>query len=607
MSPWDKFSKILRDYEVVEDAIKFPEKIADFIKQIVLKIEGRPLRPMLPLWLWIFNDPIQNKIIMAGRQVGKSTYIGIMLLFTLLTKPGSTLCYVTYDEVNLSHYSNQKFRRGILNAHPIIKTKLIKNERGEVAAENDSTIFFVTDEGEYKHVEGTSASIVMLDEVQYQDLQFLPVLRETMSYVLGSLDMVGRGGEAGSEYERTWNDSDQQEWEFTLRDPRSKLKFGPEGLIWGEYIIELWDGKFVRKKPQNYLHPGYWLPQTIFPHIPLTIKDAIEKYKISPEFSIEWKRQNYPKSMFEAHVMARFYKAPRRPITEEMIRACMNPYREIRQLTPEDVNDLKYQYGQKCTVLMGVDWGSGNVGTSSTVISVLVKIVTGATDDTARYILAYMHKVNHGEEGEPDIGMEEAEFVVQQFNRWHCDYGVADLGYGEIQVKVIQEGGVNPKTNERFDGLHISKFIGCRTIEDVTAPEQDILGEVDDQVEEFSRLQVDKTHVIDNFVNFLEWKVNYVPRGAIGTKGEYARPKLMIPYSDEYWLPNIIKEWTNIQRLDLEKSLDVAKDDKRQFAKKKYNHPPDTAMSLIYCMIADNNFRQGGSDFGGISFRSTRR
>jgi len=167
----DKYAKIADEYESigVQQFAKFPKDKLEFIQKHINTIEGHPMKQLLPQWSPIYMDYSHNKFILAARQTGKSTYIGIDMLWYALTNQGATLAYVTYDETNLSHYSNQKFRRGIIMSNLAIRMQLTKNERGEVAFKNAATIFLVTDEGEYKHVEGTSASVVKLDESQYHD------------------------------------------------------------------------------------------------------------------------------------------------------------------------------------------------------------------------------------------------------------------------------------------------------------------------------------------------------------------------------------------------------------------------------------------------------
>lgn len=603
---FELLKKELREYELEHLKLPdFPRNIFQWIKTVCKIIEGHKRTNYLPMWDEIYANQSHRKMIVAARQTGKSTYISTKMAFEATTQKGVVIVYVTFDENNLTHYSDQKFRRGMLGWNLILK-KFIKGsglgQRREVSFQNGSAIFLVTDEGEYKHIEGKSPWYAALDESQHQDVQFLPVLTESLAMTKGKLDILGRGGEAGSAYERMWKQTDQRKFIPKDLNWRDKLRFGPNGLIEGEYLREVCAGEWIAMAPQNNT-PGYWLPQEIFPQIPLTTDDAIHKYKTAPEFSIEWKRRNYPKSMFLAHVTAQFYKATRRPITEEMVLACMRPYREYHLLSAEQVLELKQHYRRRATVLMGTDWGSGSAGASSTVISIILKIRTGVTDDTARYILAYIHKIERGVVGEPEQGLEEAEFVINLFKKYGCDYGVADLGYGERQVEAIQYGSMNPRTGVRFSGIGLSKFIGCRTIQDVTSPEQNRIGKTDAEVDEAYRLQVDKTHMIDDFVDFIG---SFVSNPADPNNESVKRPKLMIPFADEFAVEWLIKDFTNITRKDLEKTNEVAIEDPRQVPKKEYNHPPDSVMSIIYALLADNNFRPGGADFAG-TFTSLRR
>ena len=51
-----------------------------------------------------------------------------------------------------------------------------------------------------------------------------------------------------------------------------------------------------------------------------------------------------------------------------------------------------------------------------------------------------------------------------------------------------------------------------------------------------------------------------------------------------------------ITRKDLEEIPDVIVDDPRQRAKKEFNHPRDSVMSLIYCFVGDANYDEDAYD-----------
>ena len=542
-------------------------------------VEGRK-RTFLafPFWIDIYKDQANRKFVLAGRQVFKSTYLADLLAYVATTMPGTTVVYVTYDEPSLSGFSNQKFRIGTLEQNPL----LILYVRGggvgrisEVGFVNNSRVYLTTDQGGFTHVEGKSPQIVVLDEAQYLELEKLPKLTESMSMTKGKLIIVGIGGEGGSELERLWLDTDQREWVYDDPNWRDKLRFEKgKGLIIDNYLKEVLKGRWIVKGKENPLFHGYHIPQYIFPTTPLTIQDAIEKYEVDPSYSIEWKQKNYPQSILKTHVYGTFYKATRRPVTREMVLNCMTPYRMYGLLTPNEIAELKDLYKDRIKISMGVDFGSG-VSASSTVISILIewKMTKG---HPSRYQLAFIDK------RPAENQLDQAEYINRIFKESKCDIGIGDLGYGVNQVKLIQDGGTNRLTGNHFSGVGSYRFIGCRTIGDETKPLQTFDKKIDEHGEETGRISIDKTSKIQEFIDMLEI---FVTHPLYPENENLRRPRLMIPYKDEYKVDWLVKDFTDITRKDLEEIEDVAIVDPRQHAKKTYNHPRDSVMAIIYAVV----------------------
>lgn len=561
------------------DLPKLPINILDWIKSARQIVEGKKRNFLAsPFWIDIYNDPVNRLLIMAGRQVFKSTYLTDVLAFGATTSPGSTFVYVTFDELSLSGFSNQKFRIGTLEQNPMLKLHVRGGGVGkisEVGFVNNSRVYLTTDQGGYAHVEGKSPQEVLMDEVQYHDLQFLPKMQESMSHTKGKLKMVGIGGEGGSELERLWLQTDQREWMYDDPDWRDKLRFEKgKGLVIGGYLNDVLKGKWTVKGKENPLFHGYHIPQYIFPTTPLTILDAIEKYEVDPSYSIEWKQKNYPQSILKTHVYGSFYKATRRPVTREMVLACMEPYRMYDLLKPNEIAELKDLYQDRIKISMGVDFGSG-VSASSTVISILIewKMSKG---HPSRYQLAFIDK------RPAENQLDQAEYINQIFKESKCDIGIADLGYGANQVKLIQDGGFNRHTGDKFSGVGSYKFIGCRTIGDETKPLQTFDDKIDEHGEELGRISIDKTSKIQEFIDMLEF---FVTHPDYPNSENLRRPRLMIPYKEEYRVDWLIKDFTDITRKDLEEVEDVATVDPRQRARKEFNHPRDSVMSIIYAVV----------------------
>jgi hypothetical protein len=430
-----------------------------------------------------------------------------------------------------------------------------------------------TDHNQYKNLEGKSIDLNMLDEAQYQMLEFMNRVRETMTATKGRLEVLGIGGESGSPYDNVWESTDQREWIYEDQYWRDKLEFDSKGLVIGEYLIEVLRGYWKITKPNNYLNHGYHMPQTIMPTIPLTKDDAVNLYKVSPEFSVEWKRENYASSVFKTHVMGMFHKAERRPVTPDMVKNCMLPYRYIGLLSLQEIAELKDIFQEEIKIAMGIDWGSGPTA-SSTVMSILIHF-----KKSKRYFLAHIDK------RPAENQLDQVKIFVEAFKEAKCDFCVADLGYGAIQVKMMQDGGSDSKGNW-FDGLGTSIMKGCRSTgnEHMAISKQDV--KVDEHGEETARFTIDKTSAIQSFVDMLE---TYVPHpDKYGKK--YSRPKFMIPYhmDREYETDWLVQDFCDITRRDLSlmESEGEQVEDKRGFARKEFNHPKDSTMSIIYAKVA---------------------
>lgn len=531
-----------------------------------------------PFWKTIYYDNCDRIFLLAGRQVFKSTWLTDVLAHNATTNADVTLVYVTHDEASLSGFSNQKFRIGTLEQNPLLKLFVKGGGIGkisEIGFKNNSRIYLTTDNNGYVHVEGKSPSEVLLDEIQYQELEFLPKLLESMSATKGKLKMVGIGGEGGSEEERLWFHTDQRNWIYDDPDWREKLKFTPgKGLEIGDYLVDVLKGRWVSKNPENNLFHGYHLPQIHFPTIPLTIKDAMEKYEVDPSYSIQWKKNNYPNSLFQTHVLGSFYKAQRRPVTREMVLACMTPYRNYDLLLPNEISELKQTFNEKVSIAMGVDFGSG-ISSSNTVISILVEWTLSELLPK-RYHLVFIEK------RPAENQMMQARYICDLFKKCSCDVGVGDLGYGANQVKLIQDGGYD-ENGVKYDGVSSIKFIGCRTTSNETKPLQIHESKIDEHGEETDAITIDKTTKIQEFIDMLECRITN-PISSENTITQ--KSQFIIPYKSEDKVNWLIDDFTSITRKDLVKIEGISVVDSRQRARKEFNHPRDSIMSIVYARQA---------------------
>jgi len=485
----------LEESVILPDLPQDPLKWIDRARPIVDGIWRNFL--LSPFWLDIYNDHHWDVMIVAGRQVFKSTYCTDMLAWEATRLPNRQVAYITHDLGALSTFSNQRMRVGTFEENEVLALfpRHGTGNVSEISLLNRSTIYLVTDHNGYKHAEGKPLNLCMLDEAQYQEVEFLPKLEQTMMMTKGKMRILGIGGEAGSPYHRLWGRTDQREWEYTNPTWRDKLDFNQDGLVVGEYLLDVLRGMWKPQIPNHGEYHGYHLPQMIFPHIPLTIEEAVTKYKIPAKFSIEHQRKTYPQSIFTTHVEGGFHRAMRRPITREMMLACMEPYRNLQLLTGEEVTQLKTEHGTTVVVSLGVDWGSGP-SASSTVICILL-----AWRKIERYQIAHI-------EARPQENlMLQAKYVKELFEEYSCDIGVGDLGYGTNQVKLIQDGGADAKTGDIFSGVGSDKFLGCNSMMSQAKPFQYHDESTDEHGDTVSRIAIDKTAAIDELVDMVDRRV----------------------------------------------------------------------------------------------------
>ena len=559
--------------------LDIPDNVLDFITEFRPKIGRTPLTfNHAPFWIEPMMDECPDIMFINGRQTFKTTNSSSLIAWIALFKPGCEVTWVADDENHRGAFSEKRLREETFLANPKLEQFLPHGQAnvGRIRLLNGSTIYLVTDENKYHAVEGHSNEVLVLDEAQAQDIGFLPVAMYSLSKTHGRLYIFGIGGEAGSPYEKRWRRTDQREWIYNDKNWRDKLEFDAFGNITNvpDEMEKILAGRWVKQNPNaSGEQHGYHFPQEIFPHIPLTIDDAIHKYRVQPELAIEYQEKHYPHSMVLSHCYGEFFKAERRPITPDMVEACY--VNDLKLLKAYEVRELKEIYQDEILVTGGVDYGSGP-SASQTVGSVLIH-----WRKSKRVQLAWIDRRPQEHQ------LYQARYLAEMFADYGIDCGVGDLGYGAIQIKLMQEGGRDDK-DIKFKGLGVHRFLGCRTVGDETKPEMDFRRETDEHGTQTGRLQIDKTTVIQNFVDFIGMKVSHplYPESL-----EKQRPIFMIPHMNDWETDFLMDDFCDVTRKDLEEEQQVRVEDPRQRARKEYNHPPDSVMSIIYNLVSAQNFR----------------
>jgi len=534
---------------------------------------------LFPYWIDIYEDNHPNIMCKAARQTFKTTTCTDIIACGGTSNAGVEVSYVADNEAHRSAFSRQRLRRETFQSNPTLKLFLPYGRAAvtEINLLNDSVIYLLTDEAEYRAVEGKSNYILACDEFQYHDVQFLYKALYTLSQTHGRFYGFGIGGEQGSDYVDLWERTDQREWIYDDPDWRSRLTFDAFGIITNSSndLKSILAGKWVSQKPENTQFRGYHIPQTIVPTIPLTIESAVNDYHVQPQLSIEYQRKYFPKSIFMSHTMAEDYKAERRPITPEMIRSCMD--NQVALLSPEDVLELKEIYQNKLRVIGGVDFGS-SITVPTTVLSVNLH-----WRETNRYQIAHIEKIPQSHHP-----MDKARHIVEVFSSYGCDFSIGDWGHGQDMIPFIQDGG-RDSHDVAFAGLTKSRFMGCRTIGDPTKPFSEYQEDTTEEGNtELSTITIDKTTTIQSFIDMFG---QFTSHPIYPHDESLKKPMYIIPGKNDYEIDFILKEWPKLTRVDLAENPEDDDENRKQNVRKEFSHPPDSLMSQIYTFVADNNYQ----------------
>jgi len=572
--------------ELPTDNMEWIEKYRPFVGKVKRTFEWEPF------WVDVYKDKSPNIVVVNGRQTFKSTFGTDIIGCYVTSHDNVEVTYVVDREDRVSAWSKQRFRKDTMLRNELLAPFMPHGRAnvGEINLTNDSVVYVRTDENEYNNVQGMTNSLMVYDECQYQELQFRSAALYSMTMTKGQCYYLGIGGEAGSEWYKIWKKSDQMEWVFDDKYWREKLRFDDEGYFTNEHPENIVAGKWVAAHPENKEYRGYHMPQTIFARIPLTIESAVNDYKTRPENSIQYQEKYNPTSSVQAHVYGNFFKAMRRPVTPEMVEACYDYTKTL--LTPKEITSLKQEYGKEILIFLGIDWGSGPAASKT------VGIVMIYWRKTNRYQIACIDSL------EEDVHeYDQAARFVKLFNEYRCDFCVADLGYGKDKVTSMQNGGYT-STGEKVSGLGRGKVKGCWTSGNITEEtmrhkSQDVIDAptVGEKKEFYS---VDKTQIIQNFVDFVGSKV----------PDENGNPasQLIIPMKNDWECDFLVNDFCDITRKDIDKdNQEVAKDDPRQKAKREYNHPKDSVMAIIYCMIGKTKYDPEGFKISRIRVRKSIR
>jgi len=323
--------------------------------------EGRPYLPR------IYDSPAKRKLLMAGRQVEKSTTLGNLCLGSMCITPAFRALYVAPTAEQSRNFSKDRIQEPI-DVSPTLQAytnSKLTNAMAEKKFVNHSVIRLRYAYLTADRVRGIMADLVLVDELQDILTDNLPVIEECASHsAFKEFVYSGTPKSVDNTIEHYWsNYSTQNEWVVpcfhhgTPKNPSSwhwnilgENNIGKDGLICdvcGRPIDPYCpEARWAQLNPQTeenrhrVIYEGYRLPQIMVPWILNNEWDDIHR-----------KQQRYGRAQFYNEVLGRSYDSGQRPISKVQLQACCRE--EIH------LGDLEhyFQFAQNTPIWAGLDWG----------------------------------------------------------------------------------------------------------------------------------------------------------------------------------------------------------------------------------------------------------
>lgn len=492
------------------------------------------------------------------------TMVNILIWF-LLKYPHTVAIYTAPRQDQVNRVSKDRIRAAI-NESPEIAKRVNPNEQDvtRIKFDNGSVLYMYSSWSGADALRNIPADIVVGDEIQDMDEVTFGVLESRLDHSrYGVYILLGSPKIPGTEFERLWKQSNQQEW--VVKCPTC----GYEQVLDRESIIDV-DGQFrgefrckrhewretgevdekgkpimrkvytcnapmIRGKAQQgnatvlLKAEGRWVPTK--PENTYWVGFHVSQYMVPWKTADElWGRWTYYRlQQYVNEIEGEFYSGSQKPITPTLIFANIQEH-----------NGHEYRMPDTCdrVTVMGIDWMNYPVLTIIERVPsrgdpkglrriIFTKSWEGVTEDDTRYL--------------PEI----AELV----KRYNVGRIVADMGYGITQNKWLRR-----KFHNKVYGVWYKQ------------PGNSVIKETIDEETGLQILSADRTYfseeVIDNF----------------------EKHRYIIPYADPAAIEWAFEQWCAIERENV-------KTQGKEYA--RYTHNDNNAdhafHTLVYCEIALSN------------------
>ncbi len=477
------------------------------------------------------------------------TAINILIWFCL-KYPNVTALYVAPRFDQTRRFSKDRMKKAIEESPEIMKRIKDFGDVTRIVWDNGSILYMYSAWGDADGVRNIPADIVVADEMQDLSEASIGVLNSRMDHSKFQIFiLIGSPKLPGTEFERLWKSSNQQEWivkcpvcghpqildfdnvrkrEDNPRDisdvyyacsksntkelsPDSEGNIIKEKIFTCNCLVDREQGQWIPAKPDNFLWVGFHISQYMVPW-----KTAFELWE---------KKEYYRSAQFVNEVEGEFYAGNQKPITLGLI------MRNIERHETEKVQMVQQSYAP---TVMGIDWQNYPV------IGV-VRYIPREDDPMGwRQILL----IKRWETEDDKVYLPEIFSLVRRMNVTRI---VADMGYGILQNKAIHRQFRN-------------KIFGCW----YKGPGNDRITQTMDEETGLQIVNAERSYYIENVID------------------NFQKLRYMVPYGDPEKIEWAFDHWTAVY------GLPHISNTGKSFMKYDHdpNDPDDALHSLVYCEIA---------------------
>lgn len=472
-------SSLLSDY--VKNALDTQQIQQLRMAQHAMKKTGYlTLKPLLPLLLSIRGKPYhlhdhfpfapffrtrmpRTTLLKTGRQVSKSTSLAAQgVLFSNCIPYFSTL-YITPLFEMVRRFS-QNYVAPFIESSPVgrlFSGETTVNNVLQRSFKNKSQMLFSFAYSDAERVRGVSADKNCIDEIQYMDISFLPIIHETLSASRdwGIIQYAGTPKTLDNTIEKLWNDSSMAEWVIRCPHPgcgywsipaleydlikmigpaHSGISETAPGVICAKCAKPInprpaaqgGTGRWVhRYAEKRWSFVGYHVPQIIMP-----------MHYASPE---KWQnlvgkmhgKGNVPLNVFYNEVCGESWDSGSKLVTiTDLKKAACLPWPCLVDEAKKNIDHYLYRF-------VAVDWGGGGVSRGKSIMSLqsyTAIAVCGLTPDGRVDVIYGFRSIT------PHDHVREAKLILGIMHTFRCSHVVHDYtGAGTVRETLLVQSGID--------------------------------------------------------------------------------------------------------------------------------------------------------------------